>query len=78
MEWHPPVKISERIYIETDYKHGELHGDYKRWYRNRQKWIEAHYFEGKKDSEYIRWDTHGKISQQEIYDKGKLVKRIKP
>lgn len=56
---------------QCNYKMGELHGLWMRWYHNGQKKEEGHYKEGKKEGLWKEWWFNGQKKEEGHYKEGR-------
>ena len=62
---------------EMGYKNDKLDGKWIGYYDNGKKFIEESYKNDEKHGKYICWDISGTVLSEEIFNEGKLVKKIK-
>ena len=59
-----------------NYTNGKRDGNWSMWYKNGVKWIEGFHKKGRKAGTWVSWTIDGKKLEEELYEDGKLIKRI--
>ena len=71
-QWH----FNGYICSQISYKNGIFDGIHLYWHPNGQKESEGRYLNGQKDGIWIYWNKEGEIIQEELYEQGKLIKKL--
>lgn len=62
---------------EREFKGKKKHGKWNKWDVNGNKRYEREYQEGMKHGTWTTWDAQGNISGEEIWNMGKIIKKVK-
>ena len=62
---------------EIEFKNGEIHGKYTMWHKNGEIKLLTEFKDGKEHGKCTEWDENGNVISEEIYENGKLTKKIK-
>ena len=78
IEFDVSNKLSNpKVLAYTNYKEGNLDGEYKQWYENGNLKIRSYYKDGKEDGVSKSYYENGNIEQERIYDNNLLLNRKK-